>query len=52
MPLGPLRKTCAQPAPKSRFVVSELFAFEDQKQINCRTTASRLKPVPLTAHGF
>jgi hypothetical protein len=33
MPLGPLRETCVQPAPKSRFVVSGLLAQEDQKQI-------------------
>ena len=26
MRLGPLRETCVQPAPKSRFVVSGLFA--------------------------
>jgi hypothetical protein len=33
MRLGPLHETCVQPAPKSRLVVSGLFAFEDQKQI-------------------
>ena len=27
--LGPLRETSVQPAPKSRFVVSGLFAYED-----------------------
>jgi len=32
MPLGPLRKTCAQPAPKSRLAVTVLFAQEEQKQ--------------------
>jgi hypothetical protein len=32
MRLGPLRETCVQPAPKSRFVVFEPFAYEDQKQ--------------------
>jgi hypothetical protein len=32
MPLGPLRKTCVQPAPKSRLAVSGLFAYEDQEQ--------------------
>jgi hypothetical protein len=33
-------------------VVTELFVFEDQdqKQIKCRSTASRLKPVPLAEH--
>jgi hypothetical protein len=31
MPLGPLRATCVQPAPKSRFVVSDLLRYEDQK---------------------
>jgi hypothetical protein len=30
MPLGPLHATCVQPAPKSRFVVSELL----RKKIN------------------
>ena len=33
MRLGPLRETSVQPAPKSRFVVSGLLAYEDQKQI-------------------
>ena len=33
MPLGPLRETCVQPAPKSRFASLEIFAYEDQKQI-------------------
>jgi hypothetical protein len=32
MPLVPLRAACVQPAPKSRFVVSELARQEDQKQ--------------------
>jgi hypothetical protein len=32
MRLGPLRKTCVQPAPKSRLAVFGLFAFEDQEQ--------------------
>jgi hypothetical protein len=45
MRLGPLRKTCVQPAPKSRLAVSGLFAYEDQKQIKSRSTTSRLKPV-------
>jgi hypothetical protein len=31
MPLGPLHATCVQPAPKSRFVVSGLLRYEDQK---------------------
>jgi hypothetical protein len=31
MPLGPLRIACVQPAPKSRFVVSGLLRYEDQK---------------------
>jgi hypothetical protein len=30
MPLDPLRKTCAQPAPKSRWVSSGRYVFEDQ----------------------
>jgi hypothetical protein len=33
MPLGPLRETSVQPAPKSRLGVSGLFAYEDHKQI-------------------
>jgi hypothetical protein len=32
MRLGPLRKTCVQPAPKSRWVSFGLFAYEDQDQ--------------------
>ena len=32
MPLGPLYKTCVQPAPKSRLSVFGLFAYEDQEQ--------------------
>jgi hypothetical protein len=31
MPLGPLRIACVQPAPKSRFAVSGLLRYEDQK---------------------
>jgi hypothetical protein len=45
MRLGPLRKTCVQPAPKSHLAVSGPFLYEDQKQINSRSMASRLKPV-------
>jgi hypothetical protein len=30
--LGPLRIACVQPAPKSRFVVSERSRYEDQKR--------------------
>ena len=41
MRLDPLRETCVQPAPKSRFAVFALFAYE----IQSRSTASRLKPV-------
>src|SRR3954465_13125815 len=51
MRLGPLRKTCVQPAPKSRLAVTGLFVFEDQQQIKSRSTASRLKPVPLHARA-
>jgi len=32
MRLGPLRKTCVQPAPKSQLVLPELLVFEDQDQ--------------------
>jgi hypothetical protein len=32
MRLVPLRETCVQPAPKSRWVVFGLFAYEDQKR--------------------
>ena len=45
MPLGPLRETCVQPAPKSRLAVSGPSMYEDQKQIRGRLKASRLKPV-------
>jgi hypothetical protein len=31
MPLGPLRVVCVWPAPKSRFVVSGLLRYEEQK---------------------
>jgi len=50
MPLGPLRETCVQPAPKSRLAVFGLAVYEkqkaDQKQIKTFSEASRLKPVP------
>jgi hypothetical protein len=39
MRLDPLRKTCVQPAPKSRLAVTGLFAFEDQRQIKGRSKA-------------
>jgi hypothetical protein len=45
MPLGPLRETCVQPAPKSRLVSSGLPAYEDhtqdQKQIRSRSEADQ-----------
>jgi hypothetical protein len=41
MPLGPLRKTCVQPAPKSRLAVFGLFAYEEQKQSNSRAEAEQ-----------
>ncbi|KGF65312.1 hypothetical protein LT42_05010 [Pseudomonas lutea] len=41
MRLDPLRKTCVQPAPKSRFAVSGIFADEEQKQSNSRATAEQ-----------
>jgi hypothetical protein len=34
MPLGPLRATCVQPAPKSRFVVSGLLRKKIKIKIN------------------
>jgi hypothetical protein len=34
MRLGPLRVVCVRPAPKSRFVSSECYVHEVQKQIN------------------
>jgi hypothetical protein len=50
MPLGPLHKTCVQPAPKSRLAVFGLFAYEDQEQkqikSKSRSRAFGLKPVP------
>ncbi|UZJ62225.1 hypothetical protein OKW98_11160 [Pseudomonas sp. KU26590] len=33
MRFGPLRVVCVRPAPKSRFASSEMFAQEDQEQI-------------------
>jgi hypothetical protein len=41
MPLGPLRKTCVQPAPKSRLAVSGLAVYEDQKQIKRSSEADQ-----------
>ena len=41
MPLGPLRETCVQPAPKSRSAVSGLSVYEDQKQIRSRSEADQ-----------
>jgi hypothetical protein len=56
--LGPLRKPCVQPAPKSRLAVTGPFVYEDQRRITAdqrqsqgRSKASRLKPVPLTARA-
>jgi hypothetical protein len=43
MRLGPLRVVCVQPAPKSRLAVFGLYVQEDQKQINCRSTADQLQ---------
>jgi hypothetical protein len=31
--LDPLRKTCVQPAPKSRLAVAEPFVYEGQKRV-------------------
>jgi hypothetical protein len=50
MPLGPLRKTCVQPAPKSRLAVTVLFAQGRAKakataKAKAKAKASRLKPV-------
>jgi hypothetical protein len=39
MRLSPLRVVCVRPAPKSRLVVSGLYVFEDQQQINSRSKA-------------
>ncbi len=47
MPLGPLRETCVQPAPKSRLAVFEPLRMK----IKSRSRASRLKPVPLGARA-
>jgi hypothetical protein len=48
MPLGPLRKTCVQPAPKSRLAVFGLSVLEiksrskaDQEQIKSRSRADQ-----------
>jgi hypothetical protein len=45
MPLGPLRETCVQPAPKSRLAVAGLL--RRRSTATATATASRLKPVPL-----
>jgi len=37
MRLDPLRKTCAQPAPKSRLAVDGMAVYEDQKRITSRS---------------
>jgi uncharacterized protein YciI len=39
MRLGPLRKTCVQPAPKSRLAVFGPFVYEEQKQSKSRAEA-------------
>jgi hypothetical protein len=55
MRLDPLRKTCVQPAPKSRLAVDGLAVYEDQKRITSKSkgdggrASSRLEPVPLKA---
>jgi hypothetical protein len=41
MRLGPLRETCAQPAPKSRLAVTEPFVVEEQRQIKSRSKADQ-----------
>jgi hypothetical protein len=58
MRLGPLRKTCAQPAPKSRLAVDGMAVYEDQKRITSRSegegegegslAVSRLELGPIT----
>jgi hypothetical protein len=52
MRLDPLRKTCVQPAPKSRLAVTVLFAQGRAKakatakaKAKAKAKASRLKPV-------
>ena len=41
MRLDPLRETFVQPAPKSRFAVTGLVVYEDQKQIKGRSKADQ-----------
>jgi hypothetical protein len=41
MRLGPLRETCVQPAPRSRFASSGIAAYEDQKQGKSRAKAGQ-----------
>jgi hypothetical protein len=47
MRLGPLRETCIQPAPKSRFVVFGRFVSKEHKQIKCRCFPAEAGPTKL-----
>ncbi len=49
MPLGPLRETCVQPAPKSRFVSSGSYVFEDQDQKQSNSFPAEAGPTRDTA---
>jgi hypothetical protein len=48
MPLGPLRKTCVQPAPKSRLAVFGVFAYEDHKQKQIKGFPAKADPIECT----
>jgi hypothetical protein len=47
MRLGPLRETCVQPAPKSRWVSSGLPAYQDQSK--SRADQEQIKGFPAEA---
>ena len=52
IPLGPLRETCVQPAPKSRLAVTELFAYEDQDQKQIKSFPAKAGPTGCTRCAF
>jgi hypothetical protein len=51
MRLGPLRETSVQPAPKSRFVSFEPFAYEDQDQTQIKGFPAKASPTGHRVHS-
>jgi hypothetical protein len=55
MRLGPLRETCVQPAPKSRWAVFGLFVYGDQELIKSKSRANQVRiksePKPNQSQG-